>query len=389
MFSEGWLDTWKKRHGIKQFVQHGESGDAVAKGCVLGLNQMNSVREILRSYDLEDVYNFDETGYYYRMQPDRRLSTEVLEGVKKDKSRITVGFTCNGTGSHKMKMWVIGTAENPHCFRGLARTAEGLGVFYRYNKTAWMKHEIMMEYLLWFDSCMNGRRVVLLMDNFSAHELAVKQLGEHALRNTTIVWLPANTTSVWQPLDQGIINSWKAHTRRYYVRYLVKEIDKLPGGPVSSDELPKVNILQAIRWAIEAWNFDVKASTIFNCFTKSTVKFFEPSFLSPENLESIKIANPGRILTEFIQFEEEEIENEQPPVPSFRTQSLDIDEDPSANEEMQHLRNEVQTNLEILQQANLIEEGEINLNHFLNPSEEIFDDSIEDLEVRQNYSNEK
>ncbi|KAI5843328.1 hypothetical protein DFP73DRAFT_527340 [Morchella snyderi] len=66
-FPVGWLDTWKKRHGVKQFVQHGESRGAIACDCVPGPDQMNNIRSTLREYDLEDIYNFDEAGYLYRM----------------------------------------------------------------------------------------------------------------------------------------------------------------------------------------------------------------------------------------------------------------------------------------------------------------------------------
>jgi hypothetical protein len=68
----------------------------------------------------------------------------------------------------------------------------------------------MKEYLLWFDQQMRikGRKALLLMDNFSAHELAVEQIEEGVnLTNTKVMWLPPNATSIYQPLDQGIIQN--------------------------------------------------------------------------------------------------------------------------------------------------------------------------------------
>lgn len=66
---------------------------------------------------------------------------------------------------------------------------------------------------------MQGCKVVLLLDNFSAHECSVRDVeGELGLANTQVIFLPANTTSKWQPMDQGIISAWKAHTRRHYIR---------------------------------------------------------------------------------------------------------------------------------------------------------------------------
>jgi hypothetical protein len=329
MFSEGWLSVWKKRHQIKQFIQYGELNDAVQHHCVLGLDEMNTVRTILENYNLQDIFNFDKTGYFFRMQPDRRLCTELLEGSKKNKLRITVGFICNGTGSEKLPLWIIGKAKDPRCFKNLNR--DNLGAIYRFNQTAWMKHDIMIEYLYWFDRKMTGRKVALLMDNFSAHELAVKPIGNQ-LQNTWIIWLPANTTSVWQPLDQGIIQSWKAHTRRHYVRYLVKETEKVEVGV----KIPEVTLLEAIQWAVEAWNNDVKSSTIFNCFTKSTVKYFGPTQLRSEG--------------------------------------------GSAARDMIDLVAEVRADMEILYQNRYIQEP-IDVGTYLNPIEERVKDTSEDIEV--------
>ena len=45
---------------------------------------------------------------------------------------------------------------------------------------------IMTEWLTWFDKRIYGRRVLLLLDNFSAHEAAVQTLTEN---NTLFLFL--------------------------------------------------------------------------------------------------------------------------------------------------------------------------------------------------------
>jgi hypothetical protein len=73
-----------------------------------------------------------------------------------------------------------------------------------------MKTLIIKEYLAWFNRRIRakGKEVLLLMDNFSAHEVAIEQMEEiKALTNTKVMWLPPNATSVYQPLDQGIIQN--------------------------------------------------------------------------------------------------------------------------------------------------------------------------------------
>jgi hypothetical protein len=55
-----------------------------------------------------------------------------------------------------------------------------------------------------------GRKVLLLLDNFSGYELGIQLVSSlKGLNNIRIEWLPLNTTSHWQPLDQGIIVSFK------------------------------------------------------------------------------------------------------------------------------------------------------------------------------------
>ena len=40
------------------------------------------------------------------------------------------------------------------------------------------------------------------------------------LQNTTIFFLPPNATSICQPLDQGIIRTWKAYYRKRWLAYV-------------------------------------------------------------------------------------------------------------------------------------------------------------------------
>jgi hypothetical protein len=126
---------------------------------------------------------------------------------------------------------------------------------------------IMEEWLRWFDEQMalRGRKVALLMDNFSSHETAVATIHRSVcpLQNTLIIWLPPNSTSQYQPLNQGIITMWKTYWRRDWVRYMLAEHD------AGRDALSTVNLLYAIRWTINAWNFDISEKTIANCFSKA------------------------------------------------------------------------------------------------------------------------
>src|SRR5579862_2646679 len=127
------------------------------------------------------------------MKPNRSLTTFLDEhGKKLDKAQITAVLTCNATGTDRLPLWYIGKANLPNCFRteNLRNGLETIGAYWRHNKKAWMNHHIMIEYLRWFNTRMRsqGKHVLLLMDNFSAHELAVELIEEaKELTNTKVM----------------------------------------------------------------------------------------------------------------------------------------------------------------------------------------------------------
>ena len=75
--------------------------------------------------------------------------------------------------------------------------------------------------------------------------------------------MPPNTTSVLQPMDQGVIRSLKAHYRKKVVRLCIRAVE-------SNKPLPKISIFQAMKHLVSSWNAVLK-ETIVNCFKKSNV----------------------------------------------------------------------------------------------------------------------
>ena len=264
-WSNGWLDGFKKRFKIKEYVQHGEAGSAQTDHPD-NIAQMELVRQLCKEYELRDILNMDETGLNWKRTPDRTLATKSLSGTKKSKDRITIALTSNADGSEKLKPWAIGKSEKPRCFTRINR--DNLRIIYRFNKSKWMTGLICEEYLQWLNTKMRGegRKVLLLMDNFSGHELAVQLVGgKTGLSNVRIEWLPPNTTSEWQPMDQGIIASFKLQYRRQWVAFMVREYN--------ADKNPQktVNLLKAIQWTRVAWEQSVTPTTIRKCWVKSTL----------------------------------------------------------------------------------------------------------------------
>ena len=264
-WSNGWLEGFKKRFKIKEYVQHGEAGTAAIDNPD-NIAQMEEVRRLCTLYELRDILNMDETGLNWKRTPDRTLATKSHSGTKKSKDRITIALTSNADGSEKFTAWVIGKSENPRSFSKVNR--KNLRIIYRFNKSKWMTGLICEEYLRWLNNKMRGegRKILLLMDNFSGHELAVQLVGGlQGLSNVRIAWLPPNTTSEWQPMDQGIIASFKLQYRRLWVAFMLREYE--------ADKNPQktVNLLKAVQWTRAAWESAVTKDTIKRCWVESTL----------------------------------------------------------------------------------------------------------------------
>ncbi|XP_022865448.1 CENP-B homolog protein 2-like, partial [Olea europaea var. sylvestris] len=265
-FSSGWLERFNARYGIKSYRRFGESGSLIMENIE---NALPGIQSKLDQFQLKDIYNMDETGLFYRLEADHSLATKQLEGCKKDKKRITVVVCCNGDGSDKVPLWVIGKYANPRCFKN--ENMNNLNCKYRSNKKAWMTGLLFQDFVGWFDKRMNGRKVLLIVDNCPTHPKVVE-----GLRNVELFFLLPNTTSKIQPCDARIIRAFKAHYRRRFYSSILQGLE------VEAPNPEKINILNSINFANMARNFDVKATTIANCFRHCKIRSEENNSPEPE-----------------------------------------------------------------------------------------------------------
>jgi hypothetical protein len=209
-FSQGWLEKFKDRHMIKSFRRFGESNALDMEVIDAALS---NIRTVVDAYAKKDVFNMDETGLCWHLQADNSLATHQLEGRKINKERITLVICANSDNSEKILLTIIDKHLNPRCFNGINR--DTLGACYHANAKAWMTQNVFRLWLLDFDRWMQGRQVLLLLDNCSGH-IPLEKFAEMnvVLRNTRVFYLPPNITSVVQLCDVGIICTFKAYYRK-------------------------------------------------------------------------------------------------------------------------------------------------------------------------------
>ena len=137
--SAGWLDRWKKRHGIKQVTICGESRSADIAASEESLPKFQELI-VTEGYCTDQIFNADETALFYKMLPDKTLAEKddklAKKGFKQIKDRITILFACNWAGTMKLHPLAIGKFRAPRCFHHVNMNT--LPVQYDFCKNAWM-----------------------------------------------------------------------------------------------------------------------------------------------------------------------------------------------------------------------------------------------------------
>ncbi|GBL83052.1 Jerky -like [Araneus ventricosus] len=64
------------------------------------------------------------------------------------KDRVTILGCANASGSHRVKLTLVGKSKKPRCFKNISKTA--LPVHYMHQEGAWMNYSLFSE---WFHDC--------------------------------------------------------------------------------------------------------------------------------------------------------------------------------------------------------------------------------------------
>jgi hypothetical protein len=247
--SEGWLNGFKTRHGISGKVISGEA--ASVNDSEVDAWKGHKLPDILKRFQPKDIYNADETGLFFQSLPNRSLvqKGESCSGGKESKNRLTVLVCANMSGCDKVPLFVIGRSLKPRCFKGV----KSLPCQYTANKKAWMTGDLFTEWLRKLDASMRRqkRKIALILDNAPCHP------SPPHLTNIELCFLPPNTTSKTQPMDQGVIRCLKAHYRRNIVRRLLKAMEQ--------KQDTRISVLDALQLISKSWAA-VTPAAIAHCF---------------------------------------------------------------------------------------------------------------------------
>lgn len=170
--SDGWLHCFRERYDLVFRAVSGEMKAVYIETCEVWRSEV--LQGYMEKYSPQDIFNADETALFFKLLPAKTITYKAdnCTGGKRSKERITVMVVAaNMTGTEKLPLFAIGKSRNRRCFKNVRSLLSD----YAANKKAWVTGELFAQWLTRldkkFDRC--GRKVLLFVDNCSAHKVDV------------------------------------------------------------------------------------------------------------------------------------------------------------------------------------------------------------------------
>ncbi|XP_017790869.1 PREDICTED: jerky protein homolog-like [Habropoda laboriosa] len=264
--SRGWLRNFKKRYTIHPVRAHEEKASAGDKGAKIFIDAFTKrIKE--EDINLCHIYNMGETGLLWKTVPSKSLLSEergTLAEKKLKKDRVSIGLCSNADGTHKLLPIFVHKFKNPQALKNCVE----LPVVYKSQRQACMNTDIFNE---WYEEDFKPSvrqyqsenetvgKVMLLLDNCSSHKIT--NLSQEDDDDFEIVYLPPNTTSLVQPMDQGITAKLKTTYRHKILHRILQYENNV------EEFYLKYNIKECIDLVYESW-MGITSSNIKNGWNK-------------------------------------------------------------------------------------------------------------------------
>ena len=213
------LQRFAHRHGFSQ---------QRASYLKLSTEQLSHLREEFGTFfhneyiqfDLDAIYNVDETAMYYDMAPKsiwaKRGGSAKISAGDKHSYRMTAVLTVRADEVKLPILFIIRGAED-----GTIEASEfeeyPQDHFYAMQSKAWMDERVWREYLYSVLAPSIDKPSVLLVDNFDSHVSDESYRIVQEEFGTVLQPLPPNATSHCQPLDVSLMGPFKQQLRNLYL----------------------------------------------------------------------------------------------------------------------------------------------------------------------------
>ncbi|TYZ58151.1 hypothetical protein PybrP1_002393, partial [[Pythium] brassicae (nom. inval.)] len=314
--SNGWLHRYTQRRNVRSLSKHEHHSVAADPAHVD--KRMEKIRKqlALAHVPLQCIWNLDEAALRHRTTASRADAPVNLD--PRSQERLTVTF-CVSAAGEKLALQAIGAASEPASLKAVDPVA-AFGVSYHGQRKACQDSSTIMHFVNLMNQEARSRKQVwfILLDNCPSHMAAASILdpsgtyeGGFKVDAVVLLVLPPSSVGSLQPLQLGVIRSFKVAFRREMLRTLAHEFaawetvqqppaaaEKPAGAADAAFDVHAVtHTRNALQWLQSAWS-SLSATSIRQAWAKSN---YLPSHLLPELSEDVARPLDSAVYAEFVE----------------------------------------------------------------------------------------
>ena len=236
--SRSWEAIFMKRHDYVYRKVHVKKRGSISQAFIQPYLQQLS--QAVRTYGRSHVLNMDETQIKLNNFPLETIARQGQQDVEIHQKFVNtkIGTTYIGTiamdPSKRFPLYCIAKGETDFVDQKYNNVSENECVM-DYSSNGWCTADVMIRYINWLINQMHNEPFALALDIYSAH--ITHDVKKHAAdNNVELIYVPANGTGTYQPLDRTIFGIVKK-----------KLISKEMHDPIQYDNLRQKDIYGIIH----------------------------------------------------------------------------------------------------------------------------------------------